>query len=60
MIEVWKQLNIPENLSFCGFKKSDVESFIKETMELKGALDQNPVPFGANEIKKVILKLSQG
>ena len=60
MIEVWKQLNIPENLSFCGFKKSDVESFIKETMELKGALDQNPVRFGANEIKKVILKLSQG
>ncbi len=60
MIEVWKQLNIPENLGFCGFKKTDVESFIKETMELKGALDQNPVPFGANEIKKVILKLSQG
>ncbi|MFC1814788.1 iron-containing alcohol dehydrogenase family protein [Thermodesulfobacteriota bacterium] len=58
LFEIWDHLEIPKNLSFYGFQKSDKEAFIKETLELKGALDQNPVHFGANEIKKIIEKLA--
>jgi alcohol dehydrogenase class IV len=53
------QLNIPKDLYFCGLQKSGIDFFIKETMELKGALDQNPVPFGASEVKKILSKLVQ-
>jgi len=56
---LWDQLNIPKDLNFCGLKKSGVDFFVKETMELKGALDQNPVPFGTSEVKKILSKLVQ-
>ena len=57
LFNLWDQLNIAKDLSFCGLQKSGVDSFIKETMDLKGALDQNPVPFGASEAKKILSKL---
>ena len=59
LFRLWDQLDIPKDLSFCGLQKSGVDFFIKETMELKGALDQNPVPFGASEVKKILSKLVQ-
>ena len=57
LLNLWDQLNIPQDLSFCGLQKSGIDSFIKETMDLKGALDQNPVPFGSTELKKILSKL---
>ena len=57
LFNLWDQLNIPKDLRFCGLQKSGVDSFIKETMELKGALDQNSVPFGSTEVKKILSKL---
>ena len=30
---------------------------IRETMELKGALEQNPVEFGKEEIKSILFSL---
>jgi alcohol dehydrogenase class IV len=59
LFNLWNQLNIPKDLCFCGLQKSGVDSFIKEIMDLKGALDQNPVPFGASEAKKILSKLVQ-
>jgi alcohol dehydrogenase class IV len=59
LFNLWDQLNIPKDLYFCGLQKSSVDSFIRETMELKGALDQNPVPFGSTEVKKILSKLVQ-
>ena len=53
----WKKLDIPSNLGVFGIEKTDADLIVKETMELKGALDQNPVPFGENEIRLVLSKL---
>ena len=59
LFNLWDQLNIPKDLCFCGLQKSGIDFFIKETMELKGALDQNPMPFGSTEVKKILSKLVQ-
>ena len=59
LFNLWNQLNIPKDLCFCGLQKSGIDFFIKETMQLKGALDQNPVPFGSTEVKKILSKLVQ-
>jgi alcohol dehydrogenase class IV len=58
--ELWVQLGITQDLQFCGFKNTAAgkELFINETLELKGALEQNPVPFGAADIEKVLLALT--
>jgi alcohol dehydrogenase class IV len=54
------QIGIPKNLGFYGFdgSKAQTDAFVKETLDLKGALEQNPVPFGEAEIRGVISKLS--
>ena len=57
LFNLWDQLDIPKDICFCGLQQSGVDAFIKETMELKGALDQNPVPFGAVEVNKILSKL---
>jgi alcohol dehydrogenase class IV len=56
IFELFKQLEVPENLGFCGYRGTSTQrtAFIQETMELKGALNQNPVPFGAKEIQQVL------
>ncbi len=59
LFKLWDQLDIPKDLSFYGLQKSDIESFIKEAMDLKGALDQNPVPFYENEIKNTLETLTR-
>ncbi len=58
--ELCVQLGITQDLQFCGFKNTAAgkELFINETLELKGALEQNPVPFGAADIEKVLLALT--
>ena len=35
-----------------------VERFVKDTLELSGALEQNPVPFGEREIRAALASLS--
>ena len=40
-------------------KKIDIDLFVKETMELKIALEQNPIPFEVNDVKKILSKLAQ-
>ena len=60
LFNLWEQLDIPKDLSFCGLQKSGIDFFIKETMELKGALDQNPVPFYENEIESTLRRLIRG
>lgn len=59
LFNLWEQLDIPKDLRFCGLQKSYIDFFVKETMELKGALDQNPVPFGSTEVNTILSKLVQ-
>jgi len=51
---LWSRLDIPSNLEFCGLSDDDVEVFITDTMELSGALEQNPVSFGREEVEGVL------
>jgi alcohol dehydrogenase class IV len=53
---LWLHLGIPQDLKFCGFDPSagSKEAFLRETLELKGALEQNPVPFGTAEVMAVL------
>ncbi|MFZ5447588.1 MAG: iron-containing alcohol dehydrogenase [Thermodesulfobacteriota bacterium] len=56
IVELWNQVEIPQELTAFGFNGTPEEtaSFVKETLELKGALDQNPVLFGAAEIQAAL------
>jgi len=54
---VWENLNVPQNLDEFGIHKGHSDSFILDTLDLKPALDQNPVPFYKNEISKTLEKL---
>ncbi len=54
----WQKLGVPANLSTTGFQSSFLDGFVAETMQLKAALDQNPVPFGEQEIRGLLKKLS--
>jgi len=57
---VWAQLGITRDLSVLGIQETDVELIVRETMELKGALDQNPVPFYEEEIRSTLDFLIEG
>lgn len=57
LTSAWEKLDMPIDLGFCGLDQSGVDSFVSETMELKGALDQNPTPFGEDEIRLILNKL---
>jgi len=52
--ETWEKLNIPQDLAELGMNKSHVAKFVADTMDLKGALDQNPVSFYENEIRNTL------
>jgi len=54
IFNLWEQLDIPKDLCSIGLQKSGIDFFVKETMDLKGALDQNPVPFYENEINNIL------
>ncbi len=58
--DVWKKLNIPQDLKEFGMGISDIPIFIKDTMDLKIALDQNPYPFDEAEIEIILKKLIVG
>ena len=58
--EIWKDLEIPNDLKKFGMKSDDINDFISDTLDLKLALDQNPVNFGSNEIKNVLKNLNVG
>ena len=51
---LWAAVAMPGNIRQFGFKEEDLPKFIKETMDLKGALDQNPVVFHEKQIGAVL------
>ena len=56
--QVWEELTVPQDLKDFGMIDKDTDRFISDTMDLKLALDQNPVPFYENEIKSTLKKLN--
>ena len=57
LFDVWENIGVPESLNQFGLVKSEINNFTNSTMELKGALDQNPVGFGENEVSLILSKL---
>ncbi len=57
--ECWMKLHVPKSFSKLGVRKSDIGFIINETMQLKGALDQNPVPFYEKEIEQLLNLLTE-
>ncbi|MHB8108781.1 MAG: iron-containing alcohol dehydrogenase family protein [Syntrophorhabdaceae bacterium] len=56
---VWSKISIPSDFGSLNIKKSDIPLIVNEAMELKGALDQNPVPFYEKEIEEVLTLLTE-
>jgi len=54
---LWEMLDIPRDLGRFGLSSAGVETFISDTMELKGALDQNPAPFGEKQARTIVERL---
>jgi hypothetical protein len=48
----WGKLNVPNDLSLFGMGSQHIYRFIADTMDLKAALEQNPVPFLGMKIKE--------
>jgi alcohol dehydrogenase class IV len=51
---VWAKLSISHNLNGFNITKKDIPLIVKETMQLKGALDQNPTQFYEKEIENLL------
>jgi alcohol dehydrogenase class IV len=58
--EIWNKLNVSQDLGEFGLNRTHITSFVSDTMDLKPALDQNPLPFYENEIKSTLEKLKVG
>ncbi len=57
IFNIWNQLNIPNEISIFGVYQKNIEEFVKDTMDLKLALDQNPITFYEDEIQMILNKL---
>ncbi len=57
MFKLWHDIDVPQDLTKFGLTNDKIEFFIKDTMDLKPALDQNPISFYENEIELILNKL---
>jgi len=55
--DTWSSLDVPKNLNIFGLNRTGITEFVDNTMDLKGALDQNPVSFYEKEINTVLKNL---
>lgn len=53
----WRRLKIPRELGQFGIATAQIERLVAGTLDLKGALDQNPAPFGRSEIEAILRPL---
>lgn len=53
------RLQIPQSLTPFGVRRADVEIMTEQTMLLKGALDMNPAPFGKEEVRQLLLDMTE-
>ena len=56
--ETFNEIKVPRTLSDYGIKKHDLEFLATETMELSGAIEQNPVEIKESDIYKILHELT--
>lgn len=52
--DIWQQLEIPKNAAATGFKKEDLDLYLADLRELRGAIDQNPVPMQEDDLRELL------
>jgi alcohol dehydrogenase class IV len=52
--DLCKRLSVPETLATFGFAREDVKRFAEDTALLRGALEQNPVPFSVANVSDIV------
>ena len=52
--DLWNNLKVPVDLRKYGFCEEDIDLFVSDILELKGALEQNPIEIGEREIRKFL------
>lgn len=57
LTETWRELGVPTGLAGTGFEKTFTDRFVAETLQLKAALDQNPVLFGEQDVHSILREL---
>ena len=55
--KLWEKLEVPTTLRYLQLDQSQRDEFVSEVVELRGALEQNPMPFGRKEVSKVLNRL---
>jgi len=58
--DTWRILDVPQDLSQFGMSTKNLDLFVSDTLDLKLALDQNPIVFNENEIRSTLKKLNVG
>lgn len=58
--KVWRRLGVPREATALGLGPDGVDKFVSDTLQLKAALDQNPVSFGEGEIRGILAELMAG
>ena len=54
----WRELGVPDDLSAYGVGGEHADLIVADTLELTGALDQNPLGFGEKEIRLVLKRVT--
>lgn len=58
--KLWEKLKIPTNLNTYCIDIDDISQITSDTLELSGALEQNPSYFGKTEIQEILNELIRG
>ena len=58
MKEIWDVLGVPKDIKTFGVTLDNLDQFLSDTLELTGALEQNPIPFGREQIEAVLMNLN--
>lgn len=59
MFATWAEINVPQDLPKI-HPDISVDVMVRDTLELKGALEQNPIEFGEPQLRAVLKKLGVG
>jgi alcohol dehydrogenase class IV len=58
IIKRWQEWSVPSDVAQLGVSGDGVDDFISDTLELNGALIQNPVEFSERQIRAILQKLN--
>lgn len=55
LTDIWRSLDIPEKAGEVGFTRGDIDLYLADLGELRGAIDQNPLPMTDADLRELLL-----